>query len=99
VIWFCREEARWCGRTDGCALDLGVRVLDARVVDCEHLVEGIGELEEGQRQEQYHEANVVACVALGVEALGRFQEPALGGRRRAHPPWVMVALRARHGRE
>jgi hypothetical protein len=71
---------RWFGRTNWCALNLSVRMLNARVVNCEHLVEGIGELEEGQCQEQDHKANVVSCVALGVEALCRFQEPALGGR-------------------
>ena len=55
-------------------------MLDARIVNCEHLVEGIRELEEGQCQEQDREANVVSCIALGVEALCRFQEPTLGGR-------------------
>lgn len=83
--------------TDWHSLNLGVRVLDPRIVDCEHLVEGLaGELEKGQGQEQDDQADVVSCVALGVEALGGFPEARLRWRGGTHPAVVVVALGAGH---
>ena len=48
VVWFFRAT-----RTDWHSFNLSVRMLDPRIIDREHLVEGLaGEFEKGQGQEE-----------------------------------------------
>ena len=84
-------------RTDWHPFDLSMRMLDSWIIDCEHLMERLsGEFKEGQRQEEYDQADVVSCVALGVEALGGFPEARLRWRSGTHSAVVVVALGAGH---
>ena len=83
--------------TDWHPFDLSMRMLDSWIIDREHLMKWFpGEFKKRQRQEEYDQADVVSCVALGVEALGGFPEARLRWRSGTHSAVVVVALGAGH---